>query len=160
VRRILLASNHLVQPGGSETWTLTVAAELIRREYEVVVYSPQVGPFAEAFPCRVVGEVRGKFDLGLVNHNTCIEVARSACRKVIMTCHGTFPPLEQPVSGADRYVAISEEVLAHLKSLGYDATVIWNPIDCEIFSPTRPRSQRQRTPYRTLRAQRVDSTHN
>ena len=136
MRRILLTNNHLVQPGGSETWTLTVATELVRRGYEVIVYSLDIGPFAEAFPCPVVREVAGTFDLGLVNHNSCIPAAREACRTVIMTCHGTFPPLEQPVLGADHYVAISEEVHAHLERQGFSATIIRNPIDCEVFSPT------------------------
>ncbi len=138
MQRILLTNNHLVQPGGSETWTLTVAAELVRRGHDVVVYAPEKGPFADAFPCPVLTEVRGRFDVGLVNHNTCIPAARRACGRVIMNCHGTFPPLEQPVPGADRYVAISEEVRAHVQSLGYDAALIRNPIDCGLFAPRRP----------------------
>jgi len=138
MRRILLTNNHLVQPGGSETWTLTVATELVRRGYDCSVYAIEIGPFADAFPCPVTREVEGHFDLGLVNHNSCIPAARAACRTVIMTCHGTYPPLEQPVLGADRYVAVSEEVQAHLERQDFSATIIRNPIDCALFAPAAP----------------------
>jgi hypothetical protein len=143
-RRILLTNNHLVQPGGSETWTLTVARELVRRGHEVVVYARKIGPFARELPCPVVRKVVGDFDLGLVNHSTCFESARPACRTVIVTCHGTVPLMEQPLPGADGYVAVSEEVKAHLSERGFDATVIRNPIDCSLFSSWRRPGKRLR----------------
>ena len=138
IQKILLTNHHLVQPGGSETWTLTVATELVRRGHDVTVFAHDIGPFAETLPCDVTSQVKETFDLGLVNHRSCIDAARESCRHVIMTCHGTFPALEQPVIGANRYVAVSGEVLAHLARLGYCATVINNPIDCRVFSPKRP----------------------
>jgi len=140
--RILLTNNHLVQPGGSETWTLTVATELVRRGHEAVVFAPESGPFAETFPCPVVDAETlaglGTFDLALVNHNSTFSAARAVAPTLIMTCHGTYPPLEQPVPRADAYVAISEEVQSHMGDMGYPATVIRNPIDCSVFAPTSP----------------------
>jgi glycosyltransferase involved in cell wall biosynthesis len=144
MQRILLTNNHLVQPGGSETWTLTVSRELVRRGHEVYVYAREIGPLAKAFPCPVVRNVPGEFDVGLVNHNSCLKAARPACGTVVMTCHGTHPELEQPVPGADRYVAISEEVQAHLRCLGFDSTLIRNPIDCSLFAPRRRPEKRLR----------------
>ena len=63
---------------------------------------------------------------------------------MIRICHGTTPKLEQPQPGADAYVAISEEVQAHLKGLGYESTVIRNGIDYERFKPTTPPSKELR----------------
>ena len=58
MQRILLTNNHLVQPGGSETWTLTVATELVRRGHDVVVYAPEKRPVRRCVP--VPGAHRGQ----------------------------------------------------------------------------------------------------
>jgi SAM-dependent methyltransferase len=136
VHRILLTNNHLVQPGGSETWTYTVAQELLRRGFDVTVLALERGPFAGRFECPVVGEVEGVFDLALVNHNSCMDAALLVAERTIVTCHGVYPDLEQPVPGADLYVAVSEEVLENLQYLGFDGLLIANPVDCTRFAPT------------------------
>jgi hypothetical protein len=56
-----------------------------------------------------------------------------------------YPELEQPVLGADRYVAVSEEVQEHVRLLGFDASVISNPVDCVRFAPTEPASPQIRS---------------
>lgn len=137
-RRVLVTNNHLVQPGGSETWAYTVAHELLRRGHEVVVFTLDLGAFAEHFECPVVTEVTGAFDLALVSHNSCMEAAKQVAARTILTSHGVYPDLEQPVPGADRYVAVSEEVLEHLQYLGFEASLIANPVDCDRFSPAEP----------------------
>ncbi len=132
-------TNHfLYRPGGSEQWTYTVAGELMRRGHSVEIMARVPGLFAERFQCPVVTAATDRYDLALVNHNSCLDEAAAHSDRVIMTCHGVIPDLEQPAAGAQRYVAVSDEVRDHMRSAGFDATVIRNPIDCELFSPKRP----------------------
>lgn len=142
--RILMTNHHLWQPGGSETWTQTVAKELSRRGHQVEILPALPGLFAEEMPCPVVTEPTGRYDLALVNQNSGMPRAAGMADRVIMTCHGIYPELEQPVPGAHRYVAVSEEVQQHLQSLGYRSDVILNPIDCDRFAPLRPLHDRLR----------------
>lgn len=70
-----------------------------------------------------------------INHNTCLEKVRDFNGFKIFTSHGVYPELEQPIDGADVYVAISEEVQNNLKSKGYNSEVIYNGIDCSRYRP-------------------------
>jgi hypothetical protein len=116
--RILITNNHLVEVGGSETWTRAMAAELAHW-HDVTVFALELGPFADTLSCPVVSLTSGAYDLALVNHNTCLEAVQDLAHVTIQTCHGVYPALEQPAPGADAYVAVSEEVAAHLRDLGY-----------------------------------------
>lgn len=133
--RILLTNNHLRQPGGSETWTLAMARTL-SASHDVTVYTVDKGPFANHFPCPVLDSLTQYYDLALVNHNSCLHEAIVHSRAVIFTSHGVVPTLEQPWPGADRYVAVSEEVQAHMRNLGFESCIIPNGIDCTEFRPT------------------------
>jgi len=136
--RVLMTNHHLWQPGGSETWTDTVSRELVRRGHDVEVLAAVPGLYAEIISCPVVVEPTGRYDLALVNQNSGMPRAASVADRVIMTCHGVYPDLEQPVPGAHRYVSVSEEVQQHLFHLGFLSEVILNPIACDIFAPVRP----------------------
>ena len=70
----------------------------------------------------------------MANHNSCLQAAVAHSSKTIMTCHGVYPDLEQPAAGANRYVAVSEEVQDHLWHAGFQSTLVRNPIDCARFS--------------------------
>lgn len=134
-KRVLIATNHLNRLGGSETWTYTMAKELERRGYEVDVFTLLEGEVSEKLS--TVKHPRGEYDLVLINHNTCLARLKDVKGKKIFTSHGVFPELEQPIEGADKYVAISEEVQDHLKVKGFESTVIRNGIDCERFKPKK-----------------------
>ena len=134
-KRILIATNHLDRLGGSETWTYTMAKEFERRGWKVEVFTLQNGELADKLP--IVEQATGEYDLILINHTTCIEALKDAKGKKVMTCHGIFPALEQPVQGADYYVSISEEVHEHMKEKGFEATIIRNGIDCDRFKPKK-----------------------
>ncbi|MHB1136721.1 MAG: glycosyltransferase family protein [Coriobacteriia bacterium] len=111
-----------------------MAHHLMEAGHSVDVFTLQKGSFADSFQCRVLASPDGRYDLGLVNHNTCMPLARPACDYTIFTSHGIYPDLEQPVLGADSYVAVSEEVAAHLSACGYSSTVIRNAIDTREFA--------------------------
>lgn len=134
--KILVCTNHLDRLGGSETWTYTMVTTLRKLGHDVDVFTFQPGIVSEA-----LGGVKETLDMSynliLVNHTTCmnfLDTVRIKGKRV-MTCHGIFPEMEQPVSGAQEYVAISEEVQEHLAKLGFPSVVIRNGIDCERFKP-------------------------
>lgn len=135
--KILLANNHLFQLGGSETFTYTLAKEFERRGHDVDVFAIEKGGLF-TLRLNIVDEPADSYDLILVSHRSCLpRVSRTKGPK-IFTSHGVFPELEQPCLGADHYVAISDEVARHLRSKGFDPTVIHNGVDCERFSPRQP----------------------
>lgn len=133
--RILIATNHLDRLGGSETWTYTMAQEFLRRGWKVEVFTLQDGELSDRLP--MVEKPTGEYDLILINHNTCLEALQEVKGKKIFTSHGIYPAIEQPKQGADRYVAISEEVQEHMKEQGFEAEIIRNGIDCERFKPKK-----------------------
>jgi hypothetical protein len=76
------------------------------------------------------------YDLAIINHNVCLAALRDwNIDKRVFTSHGVIPDLEQPIPGADAYVAVSEEVQDSLSAKGFRSTIIRNPIDTEYFSP-------------------------
>jgi len=122
---ILLTNYILGGTTGSETWVATVDAELQRRGH-----TTELSKNPETLP--------DHFDLAIINHNVCLEKAQHLTCKKIFTSHGILPSLEQPVKGADVYVAVSEEVQANLRRKGFTSTVIRNGLDLEKFKPTEP----------------------
>lgn len=131
---ILVANNHLVNPGGSETFTYTLIKELIRREYDVEYFTLIKGCFSNRMETElgVKFKTKKKYDLVLANHNTCVE-ALVGIGFIIQTCHGIFPNLEQPSPYANFHVSISQEVQNHLAMKNFASILILNGIDTEKF---------------------------
>ena len=123
--KILLMNYILGGQTGSETWTATMAEELENKGHEVTLKTD-------------ASRLEDIYDLAIINHNTCLATTKHLSCKKIFTSHGVIPDLEQPVEGADVYVAESEEVQDSLKEKGFDSVVIRNGIDTEHYAPTRP----------------------
>tara|TARA_R110002126_G_scaffold79937_1_gene198345 strand:- start:2613 stop:3494 length:882 start_codon:yes stop_codon:yes gene_type:complete len=142
VKTILLGQNHLHTLGGSETFTYTMAKRLTELGHQVDIVTMQPGYVSELisrqFGCNI-NNLRNSYDVAFLNHTTIINGVRSMFPggKIIQTCHGIYPDLEQPVAGVE-HVSISQEVSTHLNSKGFGSTVIHNGIDCEVFSPLSP----------------------
>tara|TARA_R110002110_G_C13413505_1_gene713819 strand:+ start:385 stop:1281 length:897 start_codon:yes stop_codon:yes gene_type:complete len=134
--KILMTNIDLSEIGGTQTWTEAMAKELSRRKHDVTIWSPRVGEFARE---RLAGfEVTDtlplqSFDLCLVNHNICLNAIRPISGPKFYTIHGPSHGLEQPVPGAEAYVAVSEEIAATYPE--YDPDVVVNGIDLERFVP-------------------------
>lgn len=145
-KKILVANHYLHLYGGSESFSYSICHELARRGFEIDLFSLTHGLVSEkASPfARIVndGELAHSYEFALVSHTTCVEHLRPRVAYLVQTCHGIFPALEQPSPLADAYVAVSEEVHAHLGSLGYSSTVIPQGIDCERFRPENPVNDR------------------
>lgn len=132
--RILLTNNHLQNWAGSETWTYTMAKELVRQGHTVEVSTFHTGAVSDLLP--TVPYPAEEYDLCIVNHNTCLEKLKHIKGYKIFTCHGTKPPQEKPIDGADAYVAISDEISEYMEGLGYKNTIIHNGVDRQRFAPT------------------------
>jgi len=135
--KILLTNFTLGSLGGTQTWVQTMAKELAQRGFDIYLFAGDnnysvIGTAYTQFDPSV------EYDIALINHNTCLTALEGVkIKKKIFTSHGILPELEQPVEGADFYVAVSEEVQENLKKQGFDATVIRNPIDLDVYYPTR-----------------------
>jgi len=139
--KILVGNNKLRNPGGSETYTYALVNELVKRGHVVeCVASGKEGMVSEKMKMLGVpvhfGTVRDKFyDLALLSHTTSIALAQDVSAFKVQTCHGIYHTLEQPVPLMDAYVAISEEVVLHLRMKGYNSTIIRNGVDCNRYVP-------------------------
>ncbi len=140
--KILLGTHYLAKTGGTENYTYALAMELKRLGHDVEYFANVRGKTSSLLEEKGVPFMSGeRYDLILANHTTVVEKLWTY-GFIIQTCHGTLPELEQPSPYADAYVAVSPEVRQHLQSLGYEATVIPNGIDCRRFFPKRPVSQK------------------
>lgn len=142
--RILVTNHHLAERCGSETFTGTLVEELARRGHDVDVFAFVLGAVSAdiARHARIVSlaELRRRaYDLALVSHRSC-QLALEGVAPLIRTCHGVQHELEQPAPGAAAIVSVSEEVAAHVRSAGYETSIIRNGVDCARFRPTRPLS--------------------
>lgn len=133
--RLLLTNHALHHPGGTETWTQTIATELVDRGHDVEIATFISGMVADRMPCRVrlIGDLgEDTWDMMLINHNTCLAMVQGRPGFKIFTSHGPAHNLEKPAPGADCYVAVSEEVRG---THGSAAFVIRQPIDIRKFRP-------------------------
>jgi len=121
--KILIALHNLSFFGGVQTWSLTMCSALKNMGHEV-----------SFFTC-TAGISNGKiFDLILCNSNQALNDIKEFKGKKIFISHGILPPLEQPIKGADIYVAVSEEVAKNCETQGFPVQrIIRNPIDLDKF---------------------------
>lgn len=128
--KILLTNYSLSWLGGTQTWVATMAEELTRLGHEVHLFAAD-GQYdlLPQYP-----RLDDNYDLALINHNVCLTALEGMNIKCkVFTSHGVIPELEQPIKGADIYVAVSEEVQHNLEMYGFQSQVIRNPIDTEKF---------------------------
>lgn len=137
--KILLTNNHLDNIGGSETSIYAMTKELERQGDDVDVFTltSAFTGIARKIKNNIVKKPKKDYDLILVNHNTCYEAIKDLNGYKIFTSHGIYPPVEQPVKGFDRYIAITEEVGLTMRNKGFENNVILNGIDCERFKPLK-----------------------
>lgn len=132
--KVLVASNHLNNYGGTESYTYALIKELKNLNIDVEYFTFKQGLVSERIEkeLNVNFMTKKRYNLILANHFTCVQ---SLYRKgiIIQTCHGIFPELEQPSDFADIHVSISPEVKIHLQKRGFKSELIYNGIDCDRF---------------------------
>ena len=144
IKSILVSNNHLENLGGSETFTYTLIAELLEKGYEVEYYTFEKGLMSDKIEkdLGISFMSKKKYDVVFANHKSTVDHLKTTIKgKIIQTCHGIYPSLEQPHKYADGYISISNEVYNHLKSLGHESRIILNGIDCSRFFPQMPVSK-------------------
>lgn len=136
---ILVANNHLYGPGGTENYTYALIEELVSRKHNVEYFTFKKGSISNLIETRLGVKFmsKGKYDLILANHNTCVNKLYKY-GYIVQTCHGIFPKLEQPSKNANVHVAISLEVHNYLRGLGFNSVLILNGINCDRFYPKVP----------------------
>lgn len=130
---ILITNNHLSNFAGSEMWTYTMAKEYERQGHNVDVYTPEPGAISDLLNYKPIDLLQEKYDLILVNHNTCLDLISDIKGFKIFTSHGIYPQLEAVADGADAYVGISQEIIDHNAKYDWHLSLIPNPVDCERF---------------------------
>lgn len=150
--KILLTNHQLINYGGTEVFTYTLAKSLRQKGHDVVVYSAYLGKIAETFrdiDVQVVDDLEKTdkdFDLAHVHHNiNAFEVRnRFPNLPMVFMSHGALHYLEQPPFidlGISKYLAISEEVQENLSSNGIqknEIVVVRNLIDENKYFPCLP----------------------
>lgn len=116
--------------GGVQTWSLTMyhALKKLGHTVSLFTYRSRINKAYENLPFIH----NGAFDLILCSSNVALrEIGRFRGRKIFIS-HGILPRLEQPVKGADIYIAVSEESAKNCKTKGFPVSkIIRNPIDCD-----------------------------
>jgi len=131
---ILVATNHLIQTGGTENYTFSIIMQLKKMGHNVEYFTFKKGNISNFIEKEGV-KFKSKriYDLIIANHKPVIEhLCQFGC--IVQTCHGKFFKLESPSKYADKIVTISEEVNNYVESLNFKSTVIKNGIDCSRFS--------------------------
>ena len=109
----------------------------LSKEHEVHVYAASGNTI---YPDMPPVDRNVFYDRAILNHGQCLTylLKRVGMNRIIFTSHGVIPGAEKPVSGADVYVSVSEEVQARLAKDGYESVVIRNPINLDRFNATKP----------------------
>ncbi|CAM3587994.1 UDP-glycosyltransferase [Sphingobacterium prati] len=139
-KKILVATNHLAEIGGSELYTYDLIKALnVRPDVEVEYFTFNKGLISDKIEEELHTPFMNKkrYDLIFANHNSSVKELFSKA-PIIQICHGTVPELEQPSPLADYHVAISDEISDHLLNMGYANDVILNGIDVQAKKPVRP----------------------
>lgn len=111
----------------------------MRRGDAVDVFTFLPGKIAEELEemgATIVSDTAGEYDGILVNHCTCLAAVGQNPAPKVFTSHGPAHMLEKMHLGADRYVAVSDEI-AQLNE-ARNPTVIMNPVDLDEFQPSEP----------------------
>jgi len=160
---ILISNNHLNTFGGSESYTYTLIEEMLFLKHNVEYFTFHKGTVSELIEKNlgVKFMTKDSYDIVLTNHNNCVEYLRVLLHektKIIQTCHGIFPELEQPSIYADGHISISNEVKNHLLKLNINSNIIYNGINCERFNIQKPINDKLKTILSLCQSDKANKT--
>lgn len=155
--RIVLATYALDQPGGTETYALTVAHELRRLGHEVTLAAEELGPVAATARrdglevARLPSELPVACDVALVQDGivTAAVADRYPDAALVHVAHSPIFDHQLPVlvpGVIDAVVTLSERVESRIRALALDAPIVRlrQPIDTGRFASAGPLPQRPR----------------
>jgi len=130
---ILVATNHLVNTGGTECYSYALIIEILKKGHCVEYFTFKKGLVSDKIEkLGVKYRSRMFYDLILANHYNVVEHLHKR-GYIVQTCHGIFSDMERPSFKADAYVAISYEVQEHLLGIGIKSHLFLNGVDCSRF---------------------------
>jgi len=148
---LVLATSSLANPGGSETYLVTVAAQLQRLGYGVTLYAQTLGPIAQearAHGLRIAGELEqlpescdavlvqdGAVSYQLAGHyRDAPQLFRAASELHDLQ----LPPNLPGVVG--KVIVLSDRVARRVRALAqaHDVVRLRQPVDTERFKPIAP----------------------
>ena len=151
--RVVIANAALHHPGGTETYALTVARELLRLGHEPVLTAEQLGPMAEQakrhglLVARSVAGLPDACDVVLAHDamSTVALAARYPQARIVQVAHSDvfdhqLPVLEPGV--VDAVVVLSDRIARRVAALPLDVPVVRlrHPIDTELYCDLGPLS--------------------
>jgi len=140
---ILVASNNL-KTTGLGTFIYTQVSELISRGHNVDVVTFHDGKVGEKLSSHVIelDNVKKSYDLILTHQNdiTFELINRNVSGYVIFTVHGVIfdlndVPKKEILYYIDKVVCVSQAIQKFLSEKNIDSLLIYQPVDCERFSP-------------------------
>lgn len=150
--KIVITVHSLKNYGGTESYTYTLAKELVQQGHEVFCFSLQLGEIAEMM--RKEGVVvtndltqlpnKINFIHGQHKLETTLVCNKYPNTPAVFVSHGIIPWQEQPplLKQIVRYIAVSEEIKEHIHkkySIPNDKIlIIRNGIDLERFTAIKP----------------------
>ncbi len=155
--RIVLATNSFNEVGGSETYLLTVAEQLLRLGHGVTIYALDLGKMADLARGRGIDIAAKEVDLGpqcdvviAQDGGVAYELAdRWPRTSQIFVCHSTLfdlqlPPLVPGIVGA--VIVLSDRVKRRIQALDTPHRIVRlrQPIDTERLVPRGPPRGRPR----------------
>jgi hypothetical protein len=151
--KILLTNFRFNVLSGSECWLYAMALEFKRQGHDVDLFITtkvsQTSPFLQnklikQMSIYSVNIPRKEYDIIFANHTITIKALLTYYKpsNIIQTCHGIYPPLEQPFRGIRGYISVSDEISHHLGKKGIKSRVIYNSVDCERFKPYKQINQK------------------
>jgi hypothetical protein len=155
---ILVASNHLLNIAGSETFTYTIAHELHKQGHKVDIFTFNEGKVSKKLEKLglKVNKLQPNYDLIIASHRSTVDKL-AHLGFTIQICHGIYPKLEQPSEKANVHVAISKEVQDHVINLGFaNCKLIHNSIDIKRFKATHPIGSSVRRVLSFVRSQKLN----
>lgn len=155
--RIVLATHALEGPGGTESYSLTVAHELRRLGHRVTLTAERLGPMAELAEREGLVVARGLDDLpeecdAAIVHDavmTGVIVKRFPDATIVHVAHSDLFDHQLPVlvqGIVDAVVVLSDRVESRVRALALDVPIVRlrQPIDQERFAPAGPLAVRPR----------------
>jgi hypothetical protein len=155
--RVVIGTQQLVIPGGTETQAITVARELQRLGHEVVLTAEELGAPAEHAMAQGIRVVRSDGELpsaceAVIAHDatmTAVLAARYPEARLVYVAHSDLsdhqlPPLVPGV--VDAVVTCSDRFAARIRALPLDVPIIRmrEPIDTSRFHEFGPLPERPR----------------
>jgi len=123
--RVLVASKRAPgtpgrRDGGVQTWVATIAAELYKRQHEVIIADQYAKPTET-------------FDIGIFANSRLSGQLRGLCKHTVLVSHGIVPD-EEPIGSFDTVLFTSEQVRDFWQP-GTRDNIVRQPLDLDFWKP-------------------------